>query len=119
MNKAELFKRTQALWPKSVDLTQSSSGIIEGVTLAQLLNELYYSIEGTIDENDHWMQIAIWAYYQAIPKKTLDELLIVSPWDVSFEDFDKMMFQNLNGDECWVKERKIWNGITNHKSMGS
>ncbi|WP_054114276.1 hypothetical protein [Marinagarivorans algicola] len=104
INKKKLFDKTQALWPKVL----KQDTLLAQSSLAQVLNDLYYRIEASISENDHWMQISIWAYYQALPKESNGEITDFSPHDVDFDEFDRMMVQNLNGDECWAEERNIY-----------
>lgn len=107
LNKQELFERTRMLWPEVIDLPSvSESGSRSDV--AQLLHEIYRQNESKFDENDHWMQLAIWAYHQSISKAYVENDFKVYPRDVDFSDFDQMMIQNLKGDECWEHERKIY-----------
>lgn len=107
LNKQELFERTRVLWPDVIDLV----GVSESVShsdVAQLLNEIYRQIESKIDEDDHWMQIAIWAYHQSISEVSVTRGFKVYPRHVDFLDFDRMMIQNLKGDECWEHEKRIY-----------
>jgi hypothetical protein len=102
INKLELFEHVRSLWPQQINL----GGMIvnnKHITGLQILNELYYEIEASFDINDHWHQLAIWAFHQAIPEPTSGESIIY-PKSVKFEIFDQKMRENLE-DESWAKER--------------
>ncbi len=107
-NKVELFEKTKALWPAQIDL---GGMVINGryVKGGQILVELYDHLEASFDENDHWNQIAIWAFHQSIPDYD-DEHLVISTDDITFEKFDGNMRKNLLGDDCWILERKVYFG---------
>lgn len=105
LNKQELFERIRMLWPDVIDLGSESSS---PSPVTQLLNKIYRQIESKIDDDDHWMQIAIWAYYQSISEISVTKGFKVYPRNVDFLEFDRMMIQNLKGDECWEHERKIY-----------
>lgn len=113
VNKKILFDKTRALWPKFIDKEVA----LEHSGSAQILNELRYKIEASISEDDHWMQISVWSYHQALwayllqsvnSTKSNKEIAELSLHDVEFDEFDRMMIQNLNGDDCWAEERKIY-----------
>lgn len=111
INKIELFESTKARWPTVINL----DGMLfngKQVRGMQILNELYSAIEASIDVNDHWHQLAIWAFHQALAPcaryKLNDGGEPVHPQAVAFEDFEQKMCDNLWGDDCWAEERKIW-----------
>jgi hypothetical protein len=104
IDKKDLFERTQALWPKVLEPDAS----LKRSSLAQVLNKLYHEIEASVEEDDHWLQIAVWSYYQALSTEFDRELTEFSLHRVDFDDFDRMMLENLKGDKCWDKEREIY-----------
>ena len=113
-NKVDLFEKTKALWPAQIDL---SVMVINGrhVKGGQILVELYNRLESSFDENDHWNQIAIWAFYQCIwpfssDYSEDDASIVLLIEDVTFEKFDEKMRENLLGDDCWKDEREIYIG---------
>ncbi|WP_141235611.1 hypothetical protein [Pseudoalteromonas sp. NBT06-2] len=108
--KKELFEKTRLLWPDSVDLNGQYFGEIF-ITGGEVLNEIYQKIESSLDKNDHWMQISCWSFHQAIEKPVGDSALISILNDVSYEVYEKMMLENLNGDECWQAELKIYGSL--------
>lgn len=107
INKRGLFERAKALWPEMIDL-EGMSRRGECADAEQVLVELYCKVEASIEESDHWMQIAIWAFHQAISESAIKENTKVYPRCVGFEDFDHMMIENLQGDDCWIDERREW-----------
>jgi hypothetical protein len=104
IDKKDLFERTQALWPKVLEPDAS----LKRSSLAQVLNKLYHEIEASVEEDDHWLQIAVWSYYQALSTEFDRELTEFSLHRVDFDDFDRMMLENLKGDKCWDEEREIY-----------
>jgi long-subunit acyl-CoA synthetase (AMP-forming) len=105
LNKQELFERIRMLWPDVIEL--KSEGF-STTSVPQLLNKIYRQIESEIDKDDHWTQIAIWAYYQSISEISVTKGFKVYPREVDFFEFDRMMIQNLKGDECWEHEKRIY-----------
>ena len=92
-NKVDLFEKTKALWPAQIDL---GGMVINGrhVKGGQILVELYNRLETSFDEDDHWNQIAIWAFHQSIWPFSSDyseddaaRVLLIG--DVTFEMFDE------------------------------
>ncbi len=65
INKLELFESTQTRWPNIINLDVM---LVNGkqVRGLQALNDLYSEIEESIDESNHWHQLSIWAYHQAL-----------------------------------------------------
>jgi hypothetical protein len=107
INKLELFEHVRSLWPQQINL----GGMIvnnKHITGLQILNELYYEIEASFDINDHWHQLAIWAFHQALWVYSEGRLntgeSTVHTADITFEIFDQKMRENLE-DESWAKER--------------
>lgn len=105
--KKDLFNRTKKLWPLEINLSGQSfdDRFVKG---GQVLNEIYYRIESSLDENDDWMQISSWAFHQALSVTFRGESGGISIDEVSFELYERMMLENLNGDECWQAELKIY-----------
>ena len=75
-----------------------------------MLYDLYRDIEAAIDDADDWMELAIWAYHQSIPKYGQIEGSKLQPRSVGFKDFNRNMIENLMGDDCWVYERNVYLG---------
>lgn len=105
----ELFEKTRSLWPESIDLNGHYIGenLVKG---GQILNELYSQIESSIDEEDHWMQISCWSFHQAIEKPSTSSLISILN-DVSYVEYEKMMLENLSGDDCWLEELSIYQSL--------
>lgn len=116
LNKVELFKKVKGLWPSQIDLggMTINGRFIKG---GQILVELYESVESSFEENDHWNQIAIWAFHQSMPDYD-DEHSIIYIDDITFESFDENMKQNLLGDDCWISEREIYFGLNEGDESG-
>ena len=112
LDKAKLFENTKALWP---DIINPSGMVIGGNKYkgSDILNAIYWQLENTFGVNDHWKQLSIWAFHQAIPEEysdLLDRGYSIRPRDVKFEDFAKKMRETLLGDDAWEKERSIYFG---------
>ncbi|MEG3768910.1 hypothetical protein [Alteromonas sp. 14N.309.X.WAT.G.H12] len=104
-----LFEKTRKLWPDKINLNGQYFGR-SLVTGGQVLNEIYHQIESSLNENDHWMQLSCWSFHQAIEKP--DNLTtIINIDDIAYESYEKMMLENLNGDDCWEEERKIYESL--------
>ena len=111
LNKKELFEYMKSLWPTKINL---NGMVINGKKTKglQILNEIYNMHEESFDVNDHWNQLAMWAFHQALWKLSQEQLesklSFAYPGSVTFEAFDQHMQENLLGNDCWAVERKIY-----------
>jgi len=110
LSRRELFEKTKKLWPAEIDTSEHT---IDGVLIkgGQIENEIYNKIESSLDKNNHWMQISCWSLHQAIIVPNSDVPVIIFMKDVSFDCYQQMMLQNLNGDECWKFEFDIYRNL--------
>ena len=110
MDKKDLFERTRAYWPEEIDLRLmvAKGKRVRGM---QVLNELYVSIENSIDEQNHWHLLSTWAFHQSLWSLSKRRLSVgrekVRPSDVSFEEFDQKIRDNL-ADDSWTEERRAY-----------
>ena len=102
MEKRILFERTRALWPEAVCHVDETGTCYALSNIYRRLNEQLGS------HADGWMQLATWAFHQAV-----SELALIKPpapqaalrrHEVSFESFDWWMRMNLS-DNSWVDAR--------------
>ncbi|WP_156360116.1 hypothetical protein [Sphingomonas sp. Leaf10] len=100
MDKVELFERVRILWPKRIEIEDSNA-----------LWRVYKCIEEFAPDDDHWLQLAAWAFHQALhayaDRVRSEDCLTISPENVFFEEFDRRMRFNL-ADESWEMERKLY-----------
>ncbi|WP_425993749.1 hypothetical protein [Caulobacter sp. DWR1-3-2b1] len=106
----ELFENVRARWPEELLILN------EQIALPAILTEpsdwtVYKSIEKSISSEGEWINLAAWAFHQA-----LNTLLhrswearsgVVRSNDVSFQLFDVKMKSNL-ADSSWAAERAIY-----------
>ena len=98
VDKSALFETTRALWPVTVRVSANPNAT----------NEIYHANEKALPQDDNWRQLALWAFHQALEaheKRALAKGLLLYPHEVAFDEFDAQMRANLNGDNCWLKER--------------
>ena len=98
IDKIALFESTQALWPAIVRVSDNPSAT----------HEIYRVNEEAFSQDEDWRQLALWAFHQALgvhEKQALAKGLPLFPKEVTFEEFDARMRDNLNGADCWVDER--------------
>lgn len=112
MKPRELFERVRSLWPDAVVLKAHSNGV--GDTPLWSLVHTYEAIERDI-ENDNWLDLAAWAFHQALTELATAKLSageqIVMPASVTLASFDWEMRANLD-DGSWAIERQTYGRIT-------
>ncbi len=101
-----LFLRARSLWPDKIDLGRRpvSGLVVEG---GQILIDLYEAIDASVDVEDEWLQLAAWAFHQALwgaNKRTTRPDGFLYTADVSFSDFDDFVKFNLSNDS-WAAIR--------------
>lgn len=98
IDKIALFETTKALWPETVNVTENLSATYE----------IYRANEQAFPQDDDWRQLSLWAFHQAIQnheRRAVAKGLPLHPHEITFEEFDRWMRKNLNGDDCWLDER--------------
>ncbi len=98
IDKIALFETTKALWPATVRVSEHP----------EATHDIYRSHEEAVSQADNWLQLALWAFHQALvdhEKRALAKGLPLHPHEVAFKEFDRWMRMNLNGDDCWLDER--------------
>jgi len=102
MEKRMLFERTRSLWPDAVCHVNETG-------TCYTLNNIYRQLDEQLrSQADDWMQLAAWAFHQAV-----SELALIKPpapratlrrHEVSFESFAWWMRMNL-ADDSWAEAR--------------
>nr|WP_144033685.1 hypothetical protein [Sphingomonas laterariae] len=94
VDKSSLFESTKALWPTKMDLSRDPDA----------LNKIYRANEAAHSVGDHWRQLAIWAFHQALNVAAAENgasVIFVDAVDATA--FDRWMRSNL-AHECWADE---------------
>jgi len=101
VDKLALFETTKALWPETVVVFEKPDAT----------NCIYQANEKAFAEEDHWRQLALWAFHQSLEfyeKRALANGLPLYPHEVTFGEFDHWMRVSLNGDDSWLEERAAY-----------
>jgi hypothetical protein len=101
-NRKELFFITRQFWPVEISIEDNFSSD-ENAKNQGLLT--------SIEQDDDWLQVSIWAFHQALSLFIEDKAATIFVNDVDYSVYEKMMFENLNGDECWRSELEIYNAL--------
>ncbi len=114
MRAIDLFQRIADEWPASVDISKPESSPGGGIWFPSLA-KIWHEVEDSIDHTeDHWGNIACWAFYQAISSHASAlhaqgfQLLEVN--SVPLEIFHDRVTKNLNSDG-WENERGAYRGL--------
>ncbi len=111
IDKMKLFESTRDRWPLSFRVTPADR--VPSFKAEPELVAVYRSIEescnpiGERTQSDEWIQVANWAFHQALWAVAEDGATerVVRREDVTFAMFDYWMRSNLS-DESWDEERQ-------------
>jgi hypothetical protein len=109
-NRKELFFKTRQFWPVEISIEDNVFSD-ENAKNQDLLNSIYKNIEASIEQGDDWLQVSIWAFHQALSLFIKDKAAPIFVNEVDYSVYETMMFENLNGDECWRSELEIYNAL--------
>lgn len=114
LSKDNLYLSAKCRWPSSFSINyNSSTNYSVDVSPSDL--DVYKEIEKSIDVDDDWAHISAWSFHQAlgmaIKRAAESGAKYVKTDDVLFDDFHKMMMENLS-HESWFKEFSIYSGLS-------
>jgi len=103
----QLFNRVRALWPDVIILKREAARN-NGDPIWTIVG-IYDEVEAQLsNEGDDWIRLAAWAFHQALFERAKKKLqageYTLRAAEVSFEEFDGQMKENLS-DQSWAHIR--------------
>lgn len=94
IDRDSLFENAKALWPTKIDMSGDPDA----------LNKIYWANEAAHRPDDHWQQLAMWAFHQALNEVAeVNGAAAILADTVAVSAFDRWMRSNL-AHESWADE---------------